>query len=70
MVWYVYGLPVRGRSVPFTVWCNIEGCPFEETEVSTVEEAFDLHDAHTVQFGDLHALEFERISVAVEVNDD
>ena len=56
--------------MPFTVRCNIDGCPFEEQVVADFDAALDLQDEHRARRGDPHVLELERVGNATEADDD
>ena len=56
--------------MPFTVRCNIDGCPFEEQVVAGFDAALDLQDEHRAQRGEPHVLEFERVRETTDPADD
>lgn len=44
----------------FTVWCQIEECPFEKREFPDLDTIFDVQEDHQDEYGEHHMLEFER----------
>ena len=54
----------------YDLWCRVDGCSFEMTDVPTIEEVYDLQDEHVEAYGEHHRLEFDRIESEMAAGDD
>ena len=54
----------------YDVWCSIDGCSFEETDISNIDEVYDIQDEHGKAYGEHHLLEFDRIESEMAADDD